>query len=222
MGWQPGSAFFGVGLAGFMWVSPMMGIIIPQWMLPLLLSLSILLILVWPVSAAMTRLVIDPKKRLVADIRVWCFLGLVTILGVYRLPLVTTTGDISQKLEKSNAKPHIAMTPGLQMEGSQATVVVMFHNRGRDDLDKLTFKIILTVDGEKLPELIKELPILRADTNRQFFVMITQQMYDAMMAGKMTLKVLASVAYTFHGTPFTESCVTQLNASMHLFDYIDC
>lgn len=86
MGWQPGSAFFGVGLAFFMWVSPMMGIIIPQWVLPLLLILSVLLFLVWPVSATITRLVTDEKKRRIAYIRVWCILVLVATLVVYRLP----------------------------------------------------------------------------------------------------------------------------------------
>lgn len=63
-----------------------------------------------------------------------------------------------------NAKPHIAMTPGLEMIGNQATVMVMFHNRGKEDVDTLTLKILLN-DGKKFNESLREVPILRADIN---------------------------------------------------------
>jgi hypothetical protein len=128
---------------------------------------------------------------------------------------------LPHKVEQFNAKPHIAMTPDLKLIEGQATVMVMFHNRGKEDVDKLTFKILLN-DGEKFNENLREVPILRADINRKLFVMIPQDLYNALIAGKEPLKVTASVAYSLHGTSYIESCVMKWNALMRTFDYIDC
>lgn len=124
-------------------------------------------------------------------------------------------------VEQSKDRPHIAMTPSLEMIGNQATVMVMFHNRGKEDVDKLTLKIILN-DGEKFNESLREVPILRADINRKMFVMILQDLYVAVIAGKESLKVRSSAAYSLHGAEYAESCTTKWNASMRLFDYLDC
>lgn len=52
--------------------------------------------------------------------------------------------------------------------------------------------------------------------------MIPQDLYVALIAGKENLKVKSSVAYSLHGTQYTESCTAIWNASMRLFDYVDC
>ena len=140
--------------------------------------------------------------------------GLIGI-GLIAYPFFTN------KHEQLNAKPHIAMTPDLKLIEGQATVMVMFHNRGKEDVDKLTLKILLN-DGEKFNENLREVPILRADINRKLFVMIPQDLYNALIAGKEPLKVTASVAYSLHGAPYIESCVLKWNALMRTFDYIDC
>lgn len=141
MGWQPGSTFFGAGLAFFMWVSPMMGIIIPQWMLPLLLSLSILLMLVWPVNAAIASLFADKKKRFIVYIRVWSVLGLVTILGAYRLPLVTTTVDPATYIEVTDAVPF----PEMFKPADTTKINVYFANKGPLPAKDVTFGAVLAI-----------------------------------------------------------------------------
>lgn len=49
MSWQAGTVWLGLGLAILSLVAPMLGITIPRWLLVGLLSLSILLMLIWPV-----------------------------------------------------------------------------------------------------------------------------------------------------------------------------
>ena len=50
MGWQVGIEILGFGLAIFTFVAPMLGLAMPREALVLLFSISILLILAWPVG----------------------------------------------------------------------------------------------------------------------------------------------------------------------------
>lgn len=132
---------------------------------------------------------------------------------------------VSDKIEPqvSTAKPHLTMIPSMGMLHNQPSVSVMFQNRGHDDLDKLALKIILRIDGTEIGDVTpKEVSILRPNTNRQMFVIIPGQMYDGVLTGKVTLNVMASAAYSFHGIPFTQTCLTQFDAKASFFDHIDC
>lgn len=124
--------------------------------------------------------------------------------------------------EQLSAKPHVAMIPSIGMLNGKPTVSVKFHNRGKVDVDNVTFKITLTINGDDLPESINNASILRHDTNRPIFVMLTQQTYDAIIAGKNALRVTSSVVYSFNGASFTESCLTRFDAPSIFFDHIDC
>ena len=117
----------------------------------------------------------------------------IVFLFLWRFPpswhakMESTPGD---RQAQSSAMPHIAMTPSLQMEGSNPTVMVMFHNRGREDVENPTLTIILDIDGKELGEGKRDLPILRSDINRKLFVIFPQQqIYDDVMDGKKNLKV---------------------------------
>ena len=211
MDFNGGFSLFGLGLAIFTWVAPMLGVVLPTSLQLILLIISVLLMLAWPVRAGIALLFADPQKRLVAHIRAWSLIGLIIFVVI----------RISNVPDQLNARPHIAMTPSLQMIENQSTVMVMFHNRGKEDVDKLTLKILLN-DGKIFNESLREFPILRAGINRKLFVMIPQDLYDAVIAGRNNLKVRSSATYSLRGAQYTESCASTWNASMRLFDYIDC
>ena len=171
----------------------------------------------------------DRKRGIVALIGVGCVLTLALSYGINAYLHLPVNLQATKPSEVPTAtpslpptKPHIRMISSIGMLESTPAVAVVFHNRAPDDLDKLTLKIILHIDGKQFYSEPREVPVLRFDTKRQLTVMITHEIYDAVMAGKLDLKVLASAAYSFHGAPFTESCVSRLNARVHLFDYIGC
>lgn len=79
MSWEMGSAFLGLGLALFSLVSPMMGLTMPRWLLSSLLGLSVLLLLVWPVSFAMTW--VQDHYKMERSTGLWWFSAAGAILG---------------------------------------------------------------------------------------------------------------------------------------------
>lgn len=99
-----------------------------------------------------------PPQKLACGIRnsligfacVSCLIGIV-LIG-YAIP--------PHKPEQSNAKPHILMTPFLGIEGSETVVRVIFDNRGQEDVEGVTLRILLN-DGQKFNESTREVPILR-------------------------------------------------------------
>jgi hypothetical protein len=127
----------------------------------------------------------------------------------------------------SNTKPHIAMIPRLEIVLGTGAAIVGYYNRTPEDVHNLTVKTIINIDGkdmiEKIPgESGKEFPILLANDKREFSTYLDRGTYHEVMVGKLTLKIMSSVSYSFHGTPYTESCVTKWNALVNQFDYIDC
>jgi hypothetical protein len=196
MDWQSGTEVLGLGVTLVTWAVSLMWPTIPRKVLLIFLMVGIGLMLIWPMNAMVDWLdpgPIDDKKA-------------------------NTT---------SNAKPHVAMIPRLEIVEGVGAAIVTFHNRGVDDLDKLILNAIVNIDGKDMIEKIKgesrkELPLLRANTTRDFSTYLDRKTYDEVMTGKLTLKVMSSISYSFHGRPYTESCVTMWNALAHKFDHVDC
>lgn len=159
------------------------------------------------------------------SLEIFCFFFVPLCYGTYVLqqwldPALSRATN--QTSANSITKPHIAMVPRIEMIETQSSIGVMFHNSGREDVDKLTLSISYSVNGHEQPEEKKELPILRSGTNRVFSILIRQQAYDAVISGTMSLKLSASVSYSFRGKAYTESCVTTWSSLAHRFDYTGC
>jgi hypothetical protein len=152
------------------------------------------------------------------------FVPIGAIIGIMIVMVLYFVGPkiLTNKSGQASPKPHIAMTPEIGMEGNEAVVAVIFHNRWREDVDKPSFKVSIDIDGKDNPGERRDVSILRADLARKIFVELSQSIYHLLIAGKLPLKVMASVTYSFHGMPYTESCVTKYNASIRRFDYVDC
>ena len=193
---QSGLSVFGLGLSLFTSVVLMIWPTIPRKVLLCFLMVGICLMLVWPMAFMIDWLNPGPMDDKLANI-------------------------------PSNAKPHVAMIPRLEIVKDVGVAIVTFHNRGLDDVDKPIIKVVINIDGQDLLEKVKgegrkELSILRADAKREFSTLLDTGTYHEVMVGNLPLKVLSSVSYSFHGTPYTESCVTKWNALVSQFDYIDC
>ena len=196
MDWQSGISIFGLGLSLFTSVVLMIWPTIPRRVLLCFLMVGIGLMLIWPMATMISWLNPGPMDDKAAN-------------------------------TPSNAKPHIAMIPRLEIVEGIGAAIVTFHNRGLDDLDKPILNAIINIDGKDMIEKIKgesrkELPILRANTNREFSTYLDRKTYDEVMAGKLILKVMSSASYSFNGTPYTESCVTIWNTLAYKFDHVDC
>src|SRR2546426_3607681 len=116
MSWEAGSTIFGIGLALFSLVAPMMGLSLPRGLLVVLLGMSILLIVVWPASFIMGWLQDYHKLERSTGLLVFGVIGAVLGALVFgriwlSTPSQTPPPQVSQ-IDRNKLHIFIVRTPG--------------------------------------------------------------------------------------------------------------